>query len=61
MKRFLLPGEGHFLQIRGEASNAFNIRGFGSYGTTVGSDDFGIIQGAGNTERRMQISARLVF
>ena len=61
MKRFLLPGEGHFLQIRGEASNAFNIRGFGSYGTTVGSDDFGIIRGAGNTERRMQISARLVF
>ncbi len=61
MKRFMLPGEGHFLQIRGEASNAFNIRGFGSYGTTVGADNFGIIQSAGNVERRMQISARLVF
>lgn len=60
MKKFPF-GESRFVQIRGEASNAFNIRGAGSYNTTVGSDAFGLITSAGNVERRMQLSARIVF
>jgi hypothetical protein len=60
MKKFSL-GESRFIQIRGEASNAFNIRGYGPYNTTVGADGFGLITSAGNTERRLQLSARIVF
>jgi hypothetical protein len=62
MKRFLFTKDGgKYLQFRMEAINVFNIRGFGPYGTTVGNPDFGLITSAGNTERRVQMSARIVF
>ena len=61
MKKFRLWSEASFLQIRLEAENAFNQRGFGQYNTTIGTPDFGLITTAGNVERRMQVSARIVF
>lgn len=51
MKKFFFTGEGkRYLQFRMEGSNIFKISGFGRYNT-----------GAGNTERRIQMSARIVF
>jgi hypothetical protein len=51
-----------------EATNALNIRGTANYNTDVSSSDFGFITAAanngtiaGNQERRMQVSARIVF
>ena len=62
MKKFFFTGEGkEYLQFRMEGSNIFNIRGFGGYNTKIGTRDFGLITGAGNTERRIQMSARIVF
>jgi hypothetical protein len=61
MKKFRLWSEASFLQLRVEAENTFNQRGFGRYNTTIGTPDFGLITEAGNVERRMQVSARLVF
>ncbi len=62
MKRFPLAKDvARYFQFRLEAMNAFNIRGFGTYNTTVGNPDFGLITAAGNTERRMQMSARILF
>jgi hypothetical protein len=62
MKRFTIAQEGRtFLQFRVEAQNVFNIRGLGSYNTQIGNPNFGLITLAGNTERRMQLSARVVF
>lgn len=53
--------EGRFLQLRMEAVNALNQRAFGPYNTTMGTPYFGLITTAGNVERRMQVSARIVF
>ena len=62
MKSFyFLPEHRSYLQFRMEASNIFNIRGFGPYNTTIGSKYFGMITAAGNTERSIQMSARIVF
>jgi hypothetical protein len=62
MKNFYLGTEQtRYLQIRGEAQNALNIRGFGSYNTTFGSPYFGLITDAGNTPRSIQVSARIIF
>ncbi len=62
MKRFAISKEGRvFLQFRAEAQNVFNIRGFGTYNTKIGDPGFGLITSAGNTERHMQLSARIVF
>jgi hypothetical protein len=44
-----------------EATNFFNIRGYGAYNTTIGNRYFGMITAAGNTERSIQMSARIVF
>jgi hypothetical protein len=62
MKDFYLFSEQkRYLQVRAEAQNAFNIRGFGRYDTQLGTPYFGLIQGAGNQERRIQLSARFIF
>jgi outer membrane receptor protein involved in Fe transport len=53
--------ENTFLQMRLEAENAFNIRGLGNYNTTFGDRNFGYITSAGNSPRRMQLSARIIF
>jgi hypothetical protein len=53
--------ENSFLQMRLEAENVFNIRGLGNYNTTFGDRNFGYITSAGNSPRRMQLSARIIF
>jgi hypothetical protein len=62
MKNFGLAREGAVhLQIRAEAFNLFNRRGFGNYNTNLGDVRFGLITTAGNTERHVQLSARFFF
>lgn len=62
MKNFYLGAEQkRYLQIRGEGQNAFNIRGFGAYNNEFGLPTFGLIQGAGNSPRSIQLSARIIF
>ena len=56
--RFL---ESRVLQIRGEAQNAFNIRGFGPYNSQIGNVYYGLITAAGNQSRQIQLSARINF
>lgn len=60
MKNFNFT-ESRYLQFRIEAQNAFNIRGFGSYDGTIGDPTFGLITGAGNSARQVQLSARIIF
>lgn len=62
MKAFYFdPGGRRYLQFRMEARNVFNIRGFGPYNTRIGTSDFGLITSAGNEERNIQVSARIIF
>jgi len=60
MKNFRIR-EGKYLQIRAEGQNAFNIRGFGQYNSSVGSNNYGLITSAGNSPRQIQMSARINF
>jgi trimeric autotransporter adhesin len=60
MKNFRIT-ESRYIQIRAEAQNAFNIRGFGTIDATVLSPTYGLITSAGNTERQIQLSARFNF
>lgn len=60
MKNFLVR-EGWYFQIRGEAQNAFNYRGFGVYNTNIGDPYYGLITTAGNTPRQIQLSVRFNF
>jgi hypothetical protein len=50
-----------YLQFRMEGLNIFNIRGFGQYNAKVGDSQFGLITAAGNHERNIQVSMRLIF
>ena len=69
MKKFPLSEDAakRYLQLRLEASNAFNIRGLNNYNTNFGDPNFGFVTSAegatvaGNVERQAQISARIVF
>ncbi|HVX67754.1 MAG TPA: TonB-dependent receptor [Bryobacteraceae bacterium] len=61
VKSFRLMKEGRFLQIRAEAENALNTRGYGNYNTKIGDEYFGLITTAGNSPRHIQLSARIVF
>jgi hypothetical protein len=66
MKSFNLGAEGkRYLQVRMEASNAFNQRGFPNYQTTTGQSNFGLAIGDPNNPWRqpriMQMSGRIVF
>src|SRR5262249_56317504 len=60
MKNFPF-GEARYVQIRAEAQNAFNIRGFGNYQSQIGNVAYGLITTAGNTPRQIQLSARINF
>lgn len=62
MKKFSFTSDGsRFFQLRMEATNFFNIRGLGGYDTDLNSSNFGLITAPGNQERRVQVSARIVF
>ncbi|MGC9998650.1 MAG: carboxypeptidase-like regulatory domain-containing protein [Bryobacteraceae bacterium] len=61
MKNFYILSEKRYLQVRAEAQNAFNIRGFGPYNNDLGTSLFGLITAAGNSPRAIQLSARFVF
>jgi hypothetical protein len=61
MKNFYLHSETRYLQIRAEGQNAFNIRGFGTYNSDLGTPYFGLITNAGNSPRSIQLSARIIF
>ena len=60
MKNFPFT-EGRYVQIRAEAQNAFNFRGFGNYQSQIGNVAYGLITTAGNTPRQIQLSARINF
>src|SRR5579883_376487 len=60
MKNFNFT-EARYLQFRIESANAFNIRGFGGYDSTIGDPAFGLITSAGNGPRNLQFSARIIF
>jgi hypothetical protein len=60
MKGFTLT-ESVRLQFRSEFQNAFNIRGYGPYNSTIGDLQFGLIRTAGNAPRQIQLSLRLLF
>jgi hypothetical protein len=61
MKNFYVGSEKRYFQVRAEAQNAFNIRGFGPYNNDLGTSLFGLITNAGNSPRAIQLSARFVF
>ncbi len=63
MKAFPFTDEGSkYIQLRLEGSNIFNIRGWGNYNTTIGSNDFGLITAAGPYgSRTIQVSGRIIF
>jgi outer membrane receptor protein involved in Fe transport len=62
MKNFPIgDAPGRFVQIRAEAQNAFNIRGFGNFQSSIGSANYGLITSAGNQPRQIQLSARINF
>jgi len=60
-KTFKMPMEGHTLQVRGEAFNAFNIVNFSGLQTTVSTPTtFGQFNSAGDA-RVIQIALRYEF
>ncbi len=60
MKNFAF-GASRFVQVRAEAQNLFNIRGFGPYNSQIGNANYGLITAAGNGPRQIQLSARVNF
>jgi len=60
MKNFPF-GASRFVQIRAEAQNLFNIRGFGPYNSQIGNANYGLITSVGNGPRQIQLSARVNF
>jgi len=60
MKNFYFK-ESRYVQIRAEAQNAFNFRGFGPYNSQIGAASYGLITTAGNVSRQIQLSARINF
>jgi hypothetical protein len=66
MKNFTMGKESRYLQVRAEAQNAFNLRGWGQYNNTLGSPYFGLLtnqpgQPGVLTPRQIQLSARFIF
>jgi hypothetical protein len=60
-KRFSLGGENRYLELRGDAFNAFNRVGLGDPDTTVGDTYFGQILGVQHGPREVQVAARITF
>jgi hypothetical protein len=54
-------GRARIIQIRAEAQNVFDIRGFGNYVSQIGNANYGLITSAGNEPRQIQISVRLTY
>jgi hypothetical protein len=50
-----------YLQIRAEAQNMLNLRGYGPVQGQIGNANYGLITTAGNLPRQVQMSARFVF
>jgi hypothetical protein len=50
-----------YLQIRAEAQNFLNIRGYGPVQAQIGNANYGLITTAGNLPRQVQMSGRFVF
>ncbi len=65
MKSFPIKGEGIYLQLRAEAANVFNQRGWPNFVSDPRSADYGLLNFNSNTfnqtPRRMQVSARIIF
>lgn len=71
MKRFRVFSESRYLQLRVEAENILNMRGFGDIDANPDSRTFGLITGPASSvgfgqglrfdARRLQVSARFVF
>lgn len=65
MKSFPFSEGKRYFQLRVEATNAWNQRGFPTYSTQIGAPGFGLLVADPNTDFRapriMQLSGRLVF
>lgn len=64
MKRFPIHGESKYIQVRAEAKNVFNMRGFPDIITDPRSSDYGLMlgeNGFNHDPRQVQVSARIVF
>ena len=64
MKKFPIYGESKYIQLRAEAKNVFNMRGFPDFITDPRSSDYGLMlgeNGFNHTPRQIQVSARIVF
>jgi hypothetical protein len=64
MKAFPIRGEGRYVQVRAEAANVFNQRGMPNFVTDPRSADYGLANletGLNQTQRTMQMSARIIF
>jgi hypothetical protein len=59
-KSFRMPWEGHALQVRGEAFNAFNFVNFTGLQTNINNATFGQFSGASEA-RVMQFALRYEF
>ena len=59
-KRFLLPAEGHAIELRGEGYDLLNRPNFGSPNANLVSPAFGRITGAGGA-RVVQVDLRYDF
>ncbi|MFL6466620.1 MAG: carboxypeptidase regulatory-like domain-containing protein [Pyrinomonadaceae bacterium] len=60
-KNFRLPWEGHRLQIRADAFNAFNRNNFGLPNANFNSTNFGAITTSANLPREIQLGIRWDF
>ena len=61
LKNFQMPWEGHRLQLRMEAYNAFNHHVFGLPTANINSPTFGRITGSASAAREIQFAARYDF
>lgn len=61
LKNFKMPWEGHKLQIRAEAYNAFNHNSFGLPAANINAAGFGQITTSSSTPREMQFAIRYDF
>lgn len=50
-----------YLQVRAEAQNFLNIRGYGPVQAQIGNINYGLITASGNIPRQVQMSVRFVF
>ena len=61
MKRFLLPVEGHELQLRFEAFNFPNRPNFSIPNASLSSSSFAVVSSTATTMREIQFSLKYMF